>query len=105
MRHFQNVPESGTSCLSGAIIDPAAARRLLDALEIFRQRVAQTFSDLSMAIRRLYDLNEWEMEAEYWQWAARKAKYERCQKFCKQRRKRQHRKPQHGRRRCRRGRL
>lgn len=91
--------------VTGAIIDPAAARRLVDALEIFRQRMAQTFSDLGMAIRRLYDLNEWEMEDEYWQWAARKAKYERCQKFGKQRRKRQHRKPQHGRRRCRRGRL
>lgn len=101
MGDMKNVSDSDTSCLSGEIINPKMAERLMKALEIFHDMIYKVDEMLCKGLRRLYDPEE--LEQGYWQWAARKAKYERCQEFGKYRKTRHRRKPQHRRRQCRRG--
>ena len=96
---IKNVPDSGTYCLSGAIINHEMAKRVMKALEMFHERLYETCGRLAKDLLGLFDHEELN------QWAARKAKYAKCQAFGKHRKKRHRRRPYHRKKQCRRGKL
>lgn len=96
---IKNVPDSGTAYHSGTIINHEMAKRTVEALELLHKRLYDTWGQLAKGLRRLFDHEKLN------QWAARKAKYAKCQAFGKQRKKRHRRRPYHRKKQCRRGKL
>lgn len=90
---IKNVPDSGT------IINHEMAKRAMKALEMFHERLYETCGRLAKDLLGLFDHEELN------KWAARKAKYAKCQAFGKHRKKRHRRRPYHRKKQCRRGKL